>query len=96
MRAYARQSTRSPRAWRGIPALLEVALAREPRRRYATGTHFADDLAPARRGELPVARRTSVLGRLRRWLHGNPGIMVLALATGAAVLIVWLLELVAA
>jgi len=96
MRAPVRQSTRSARAWRGMPALLEMALAREPRRRYATATHFADDLARARRGELPVARRTSVLGRLRSWLHCNPGIMVLALATGEAVLIVWLLELAAA
>jgi hypothetical protein len=76
--------------------MLAMALARKPRRRYATAAHFADDLARARRGELPLARRTSMLRRLRGWVHCNPGIMVLALATGEAVLIVWLLELVAA
>jgi hypothetical protein len=96
MGAHARRSIRAAPAWRGFRVIQGMALARERRRRYATAAHFVDDLARTRRGESPVARRSSVLRHLRRLVHCNPGIMVLALATGEAVLIAWLLELVAA
>jgi hypothetical protein len=91
MLALARQSTRSARALRGIRAMLPMAFARQ-RRRHTTTAPVGGGPAGARRSELPVARRR--LLRFRRWVHGNPGILVLALGVSEAVLILCVLELV--
>jgi serine/threonine protein kinase/WD40 repeat protein len=67
---------------RSIPQDLETivikASAREPVRRYASAQAMADDLDCYLRGQPIAARRSTPLGRLKRWCARNPAVASLA------------------
>ncbi|MEZ6015490.1 MAG: bifunctional serine/threonine-protein kinase/formylglycine-generating enzyme family protein [Planctomycetota bacterium] len=67
-----------------LETVIATALAKEPRHRYSTAAHFADDLARLGRGESPSARRPGPLLRAGRWARRRPG-----LAAALAALVVF-------
>jgi Flp pilus assembly protein TadD len=70
--------------------VLDVALEKDPARRYATAAAFADDLAAVRERRPVRARPIGPFGRLARWTRRSPAaaalaaVLFVAPATGAA------------
>ncbi len=69
---------------RGLPAdvrtVVDVALEKEPHRRYATAADFAEDLRRVRASEPILAKPIGAVGRLLRWSKRRPAAAALALA----------------
>ena len=76
---------------RDLSIVVAKAIAREPERRYASASAFADDLRRVRNHEPIAARPASVALKLRRWARRQPVVAsalvttFLALAVGLAV-----------
>ena len=104
VRAIAHDAPRRPRDLApGLPADLEIivlkAMAREPADRYATAESLAEDLRRFLEDRPILARRASLLERLRRWRRRNPTVagltftvaaLLLVLTTGSILAAVWL------
>jgi TolB-like protein/Tfp pilus assembly protein PilF/predicted Ser/Thr protein kinase len=93
---------RPPRLWnpkidRDLSTICLKCLEKDPQRRYASALALAEDLERWLKHEPIRARRTSVLGRGRKWVRRNPTTTVLtALLVAFAVavsVIVWKSEL---
>ncbi|MCA8957594.1 MAG: serine/threonine protein kinase, partial [Planctomycetes bacterium] len=76
---------------RGVRAVLEVALAKEPGRRYTSAAHFAEDLRRLRAGRPVLARSPGPVLRLRRAVRRHPAVAtgVVAVVLGLAVALVY-------
>ncbi|HYC78913.1 MAG TPA: protein kinase, partial [Planctomycetota bacterium] len=61
-----------------LKTVVELALEKEPRRRYESALHFADDLRRARESEPVAARRVGPLGRAVRFSRRRPAVAALA------------------
>ena len=93
---------RSPRLWnpkvdRDLSTICLKCLDKDPQRRYSSALALAEDLERWLKHEPIQARRTSVIGRGKKWLQRNPtvaAVVTLSLALVAAVgVIVWKSEL---
>jgi len=76
-----------PRQWapdapRDLETIVLKAMAREPADRYATAAALAEDLRRFLDDRLILARRASVVERLRRWRRRSPATAALALSGG--------------
>ena len=69
-----------------IDNIVLKCLSREPHDRYATAVELAADLKRFLRGEPVVARKASVVRRLRYWVWENPAIAGMATLTLAVIL----------
>jgi formylglycine-generating enzyme required for sulfatase activity len=70
---------------RDLCTVVEVALERDPARRYATAEAFADDLRRVRSFEPIRAKAAGPVARLRKWARRRPGYAVAAVAAVAFV-----------
>ena len=70
-----------------LQAVLETALDKDPRRRYASARDFAEDLARLRDERTIVARRVGGWLRARRLARRRPGLTALLLALPIALLL---------
>jgi serine/threonine protein kinase len=83
--------TRVPRIPRDLETIIEMAIAREPARRYARAADLAADLRRFLEGRPIQARRISLPERLGRWCRRNPWVaglsaaVFLSLAVGTVV-----------
>ena len=75
----------NPRIPPDLGTILEVALERDPQRRYATALEFAEDLRRVRAFEPIKAKAVGPLTRTLKWVHRNPARSV---AVGAGALFV--------
>ena len=69
--------TLNPAVSRDLAAITEVALDKDPDRRYATAAAFADDLERVRTNQPIQARPPSTFVRLHRWAKRRPALAVL-------------------
>jgi len=81
-----------PRQWapdapRDLETIVLKAMAREPADRYATAAALAEDLRRFLDDRLILARRASVVERLRRWRRRSPATAALALSVAALLLL---------
>jgi len=77
----------NPQIPRDLETIVLKAMAREPRRRYATAKDMADDLE-AFLDDRPIrARRESLPERMWRWSRHHPAVAVLSCCTAAAILL---------
>jgi tetratricopeptide (TPR) repeat protein/predicted Ser/Thr protein kinase len=91
------EETQAPRrrqagVTRDLETICMKALAREPDRRYATASEFADDLGRYLGGEPIQARRAGVLYRARKRLARHRAVLAvsaLLLAAGASLFLWW-------
>ena len=78
----------NPAVPRGLGTVLEVALDKDPRRRYRSAAAFAEDLERVANGELPLCRPPGALQKTLRWSRRHPAacavLLMLALSVGAA------------
>lgn len=63
-----------------VASVCQVAMDRDPRRRYASAALFAEDLKRVLAGTRPVARAPGAPLRTLRWIQRNPGLASAALA----------------
>lgn len=82
-----------PSSIRNVSADLEwvclKALARQPKRRYATAAALAEDLRRVAQGLPPAGRQEGVFARVSRWMRRHPAVTALLL-TNVILLGVWL------
>lgn len=76
---------RNPAVPRDLEVILQTAMQRDPRRRYASAQALAEDLRRFAARQPILARRAGPLLRLRLWFQRSPG-----LATAVAVLVLTL------
>ncbi len=62
----------NPAIPKDLAAVVEVALDKDPQRRYATAMAFAEDLRRVQRLEPILARPPGLFLRIRRWAQRNP------------------------
>jgi len=91
-REPARPRALRPGLSRNVEAVLQKAMDRDPRERYATAADLADDIDRYLRGERPLARARGPLYRVRRELARHPlrtlgRALFACLAAGALVLL---------
>ena len=55
-----------------LATIVETAMAREPQRRYANGSEFAEDLRRFRTNEPIRARKVGPITRMRLWIRRRP------------------------
>lgn len=91
-----RLAQRVPGAPRDLDTILATAMARDPRRRYATAATFAEDLERYLAGRTILARRAGPVERGWRWARRNRAATVafaaLGLLAGTASAMSWVLE----
>lgn len=80
---------------RDLEVILATALERDPARRYATASAFAEDLRRLRLGEPILASPLSRTVRMRRWVRRHPvfSVAFVLLAAGLTVCLALLIQL---
>ncbi|MEM1183018.1 MAG: serine/threonine-protein kinase, partial [Acidobacteriota bacterium] len=82
-----RLRTHAPQVASSLEAIVERALAREPRRRYESAQALADDLRAFLAGRQPAARPATWVTRVRRRLRQHPRATAAGAVAAAALLV---------
>jgi serine/threonine protein kinase/formylglycine-generating enzyme required for sulfatase activity len=82
----------NPAVGADLAVVIETALAKEPRRRYATAAAFADDLGRVLRREPVLARPLGVVGRAALWARRRPAVasLLAVIVFGLAATTLWI------
>jgi tetratricopeptide (TPR) repeat protein len=81
-------AARAPGAPRDLLTIVDRAMARDPGARYPTARQLAEDLRRFQTGQLVGAHRYTLGQLLRRWIRRNRGVVAVAAAATAILLVV--------
>ncbi len=86
---WAQQGKRRPmRASRELTAIVDKACAVDPKKRYATVAHFAEDIRRTLRDEAPLAAPDGIGQRIQRWIGRHRRTAMLAIVALGAMLLI--------